>query len=168
MAVFKPGIGATFAGLVTISSGGLVVAAGTSSLQAITGTTLVLSSGLTVASGTSALQAVTGTTFTASSRFVAGTTSYYPGASTSVTTSATAIYTLSLADGLRMIVYGGDGTNYFMDEIRLVAGAPIQTASATTLAGSPASRTYTYVGGVVKLAMGSGTYTIKTAPQELA
>jgi hypothetical protein len=39
MAVFKPGIGATFAGTVTVTTGGLTVSSGTSALQAVTATT---------------------------------------------------------------------------------------------------------------------------------
>lgn len=112
---------------------------------------------------TPAIGAATGTSLTL------GTNMLRTGASTSVGTSATTIYTaFSGSVYASFVMVAGDGAaGGFADLIAYIAtGTPIVMFSGTTY-GAPAARTYTTTSTALKLAMASGTYTIKVGPVDL-
>ena len=106
--------------------------------------------------------ATTGTTYNVSAA-TGGSVVTNQQQSTSVSTSAVAILTPNQYASF-CVVFGSDGTNRFMDLILCGLGTgTIQVVSSFTVAGSPAARTYTQSSSTYRLAMGSGTYTVKVS-----
>ena len=98
----------------------------------------------------------------------AGTANIGFGATTSVTTSAAVIYGQGLSAISILWVSGNDGSNFFLDNVALYVGGAVKVISQTTMAASPAARTYSNVGNSIALTMASGTYSIKVYPIEIA
>jgi hypothetical protein len=98
----------------------------------------------------------------------AGTANVGFGATTSVTTSAAVIYGQGLSAISILWVSGNDGSNFFLDNVALYVGGAVKVISQTTMAASPAARTYSNVGNSIALTMASGTYTKKVYPIEIA
>jgi Pectate lyase superfamily protein len=95
-----------------------------------------------------------------------------PNGSVSVsvtTTAATTVYTNidgPVPYGL-MMIFGDNGTNGFQDLVMVANGGNpvVLTAASGTWYGSPPTRTYTLVGGAVKVALSSvsgGAYSVRT------
>ena len=106
--------------------------------------------------------ATTGTTYNVSAA-TGGSVVTNQQQSTSVSTSAVAILTPNQYASF-CVVFGSDGTNRFMDLILCGLGTgTIQVVSSFTVSGSPAARTYTQSSSTYRLAMGSGTYTVKVS-----
>lgn len=82
-----------------------------------------------------------------------------------VTTSAVAIYT-AIVHSAFGFVNGSDGAGKdFVDAIAWDGtSGTVAAVASTTTAGVPAARTYSVASGVLKLQMGSGTYTIVLVP----
>ena len=89
--------------------------------------------------------------------------STYNVSTASVSTSATTILSLAGGRACKIVVSGNNGSGYFVDTIVSLPGAAFTVLDATTLAGSPAARTYTWSSANVQLAMASGTYTIRVS-----
>lgn len=83
---------------------------------------------------------------------------------TGVTTSAVAIYA-AITNSAVAWVNGDDGAGKaFVDQVAWNGGGSATAVSSTTTKGAPAARTYSIASGVLKLLMGSGTYTIQVVP----
>jgi hypothetical protein len=78
---------------------------------------------------------------------------------TSVSTSATAILGIASDWGGLVIVTGNNAGLIFTD-LLFMATSGINVVSTVSISGSPAARTYTQTSGLLKLAMGSGTYAV--------
>ena len=108
-------------------------------------------------------------TMTLSGTLTQGTTRRRAGVGTSVATTATTIDSLLYSGIGHVVVTGADpGTNKFIDTVAYQAPGNVLVINTGTLQGAPAARTYTTTaGGVLQLAMASGIYNVKTAPQEI-
>lgn len=125
-------------------------------------------SGVTTLAMSGALSGAT--TVSASSSFDAGVAHHRAGASTSVSTSATTIFTASGGFQNTFIIVSGDtggGAADFIDLVAFTSQVPPVVISSTNTGGGPAARTYSRTANALQLTMASGTYTIKTAPIEM-
>lgn len=82
---------------------------------------------------------------------------------TSVSTAATVIL-VSPRYATLALVHGSDGTNRFSDLVLMSVGTgTVNVISSLTASGSPAARTYSQTSSTFRLAMASGTYTVRVA-----
>ena len=82
---------------------------------------------------------------------------------TSVSTTATVILA-SPRYATLALVHGSDGTNRFSDLVLMSVGTGIvNVISSLTASGSPAARTYSQTSSTFRLAIASGTYTVRVA-----
>ena len=82
----------------------------------------------------------------------------------SVGTTATTIYTIQqTVTGAMCVVFGDDGSNGFMDIVFFLTSTTPQVVTSKTMYGSPAARTYTASTTALKLALASGTLSVRTA-----
>lgn len=89
--------------------------------------------------------------------------STYNVSTASVSTSAATILTLAGGRACKLVVSGNNGSGYFIETLVSLPGAAITVLDTTTLAGSPAARTYSWSSSNFQLAMASGTYTIRVS-----
>jgi len=90
----------------------------------------------------------------------AGTALFIEGLNaTTVSTSATSILGVGSDWGGLVIVTGNNAGLIFTD-LLFMATSGINVVSTVTISGSPAGRTYTQSSGILRLAMGSGTYAV--------
>lgn len=84
-------------------------------------------------------------------------------AAVSVST-ATTIYAVKQSTTATMcVIYGDNGSSGFMDMVFFLAGKAPVTVSSQAIYGTPPTRTYTASTTNLQLAMGSGTYNVRTA-----
>ena len=82
---------------------------------------------------------------------------------TSVSTTATVILA-SPRYATLALVHGSDGTNRFSDLVLMSVGTgTVNVISSLTASGSPAARTYSQTSSTFRLAIASGTYTVRVA-----
>ncbi len=86
------------------------------------------------------------------------------GSIVSVSTSATSITTTAYTVGARAYVTGAEAGNTFGDFVYYTDSMASALASHT-VSGAPSARTYTAVGGILKLQMASGTYSVRAAQE---
>lgn len=106
----------------------------------------------------------------ASSYIATGRTKIHVGSVTSVSTSATTIYTNTQTSGPSVIdIFGDDGASGWIDRVVCITGGsgPVRVTTAT-LYGAPPTRTYTEVAGAIKLALGAGTHNVRAFPVEIS
>jgi hypothetical protein len=86
------------------------------------------------------------------------------GTASSVSTTATTIYTTpSSTTGNACFVYGDNGSHGFMDMVFFVQGVTPVVVSSQTIYGAPPARTYTSSTSALRLAVASGSYSVRTA-----
>jgi hypothetical protein len=87
---------------------------------------------------------------------------YNPASTTSVSTTTTIISTASNTYGGLAMIWGNDASGNIFTDFIFYSLSAISVLSSQTISGGPSSRTYTTNGsGSLRLAMGSGTYTVR-------
>ena len=87
---------------------------------------------------------------------------YNPASTTSVSTTTTIISTVSNTYGGLAMIWGNDASGNIFTDFIFYSLSAISVLSSQTISGGPSSRTYTTNGsGSLRLAMGSGTYTVR-------
>ena len=87
---------------------------------------------------------------------------YNAASTTSVSTTTTIISTASNTYGGLAMIWGNDASGNIFTDFIFYSLSAISVLSSQTISGGPSSRTYTTNGsGSLRLAMGSGTYTVR-------